>query len=118
VKGGATAYHGGRVAEDQVARHYADRGLIIAARRWRGQSGEIDLILRDGHALVFVEVKRAETLALAAERLRPRQIARIAAAASEYLACAPAGQDTDMRFDLALVDGQGRIEVIANAFSP
>lgn len=115
---GATSYHAGRVAEDQVAAHYLRRGLTVAASRWRGSAGEIDLILRDGAVVVFVEVKRAATLTDAAWRLGPAQISRICGAASEFVAGEPGGQDTEMRFDLALVDGQGAIEVIENAFGP
>ncbi len=44
-------------------------------------------------------------------------MARIYASASVFLAGEPAGQDTPSRFDVALVDGQGRIEIIENAFA-
>ena len=113
---GAVSYHAGRVAEDQVAAQYQARGLTIAARRWRGSAGEIDLILRDGPVLIFVEVKKAETLEDAAWRLGPTQIGRICGAASEFVAGEPHGQDTEMRFDLARVAGQGALRIIENAF--
>lgn len=105
----------GRAAEDAVAAHFLRAGARVVARRWRGRSGEIDLVLREGAAHVFVEVKRAAGHAAAAARLGPRQAARIMAAALEYLADDPRGQDAEMRFDVALVDGIGRIEVLANA---
>lgn len=113
---GATSYHAGLAAEDGVARAYLDRGGLCAARRWRCAAGEIDLIIREGARVVFVEVKLAETLAEAAHRLGAPQIARIRMAASVFVAGEPAGQDTEMRFDLALVDGQGRIEIMPDAF--
>lgn len=106
----------GRAAEDAVARHYAGLGYAVAARRWRGRGGEIDLILRRGGALVFVEVKASRDAARAAERLGARQIGRICAAAAEYLAGEPAGLDTDCRFDVALMGAGGRIDVLENAF--
>lgn len=112
---GAVSYHSGLAAEAQVEARYLADGLALAARRWRGAAGEIDLIFRQEATVVFVEVKRAETLATAAERLGPRQMARIQTTAAEFLAGEPAGQDSDVRFDVALVDGQGRIEIIANA---
>jgi len=99
-----------------VARHYADQGLTLRDRRWRGAAGEIDLIAQDGEDLVIVEVKHARTFERAAERLLHRQITRICAAASEYLGSMPLGQRTSVRFDLALVDGQGDVSVIENAF--
>lgn len=106
------------MAEQQVESAYLRAGLTVAARRWRGAAGEIDLILRDGAELVFVEVKRADTHGIAAERVSGRQAQRILAAATEYVATEPAGQDSEMRFDVALVDGQGRIEIIRNALGP
>ncbi|MBK5933640.1 putative endonuclease [Rhodovulum imhoffii] len=110
-----TGYHAGLAAEGIAARHYAALGLSVLAHRWRGKSGEIDLILRDGAGLVFVEVKHSTSFAWAASRLSPRQTRRICAAASEFLATRPRGQLTECRFDVALVDGQGRVEVIENA---
>lgn len=114
---GAVSHHAGLAAEDLVARRYAGLGLPIVARRWRCGSGEIDLILRDGEGLVFVEVKCSRTHALAAEHLTPRQISRILAAATEFVANEPLGLMTEMRFDVALVDGTGRIEVLENALA-
>ena len=113
---GAVGYHAGLAAEAQVARHYQRSGKPIAAERWRGQGGEIDLVARDGEAFVFVEVKKSKTHKRAAERLSARQMRRIYATASEYLGHTPRGQLSEVRFDVALVDAVGRIEVIENAF--
>jgi putative endonuclease len=44
-------------------------------------------------------------------------MARIYAAAAEFLAGEPNGALTPARFDVALVDGFGRIEVLENAFA-
>ncbi len=114
---GAVGYHGGAAAEESVERHYTRSGYEIAARRWRSEAGEIDLIARKDGTLVFVEVKRARDLARAAERLGVRQIGRILRAAELYLGGEPGGTDTPARVDVALVDGTGRIEVIENAFA-
>jgi putative endonuclease len=107
----------GRAAEISVARHYERSGRAVAAARWRSAAGEIDLIVRDGAEVVFIEVKQSRTHAEAAEHLSARQQARIHASASMFLAGEPAGQATLVRFDVALVDGQGRIEIIENAFA-
>lgn len=112
----AAAYHSGESAEYQVAADYERRGYAIAARRWRGQSGEIDLIVRDATGLIFVEVKKSRDFARAAERLSSRQMGRIYAAAEEFLAGEPKGQLTETRFDVALVDGTGQLQIIENAF--
>lgn len=112
--GGAVSYHAGLAAEDAVAADYARRGHVEIARRWRGPGGEIDLILRWGETVVFVEVKKARDFARAASRLGPRQLARIWASAEAFLGTQPGGQLTEARVDLALVDAVGRVQVIEN----
>jgi putative endonuclease len=111
---GARSYHAGLAAEELVASHYARRGHATAMRRWRGPGGEIDLIARNGEGVIFVEVKHASSHAQAAERLSRRQMDRIHASASAYLGRLPKGELTEARFDVALVDGVGRIEIIEN----
>jgi len=54
---------------------------------------------------------------MAAEHLTERQMARIYGAASEFIGNEPAGQLTPCRIDVALVDGQGRIEILENAYA-
>ncbi|GAA6174105.1 YraN family protein [Sulfitobacter pacificus] len=110
------AYHAGLAAELRIAQDYERRGFAIARRRWRGACGEIDLILRDGNGLIFVEVKKSRNLARAAESLSPRQMQRIYASAEEFLGTEPLGSLTDVRFDVALVNGRGDLQIIENAF--
>ncbi len=109
--------HGGLAAEDQVVQHYARRGILVAVRRWRGTRGEIDLIARHGDEVIFIEVKSSRTHAEAMSHLSAAQIARICEAATEFLAGEPKGQLTDIRIDVALVDGRGLIEIVENAFA-
>ncbi|MGJ8621154.1 MAG: YraN family protein [Yoonia sp.] len=111
-----TNYHAGFAAEDIVAQDYVRRNHGIAARRWRGTAGEIDLIARDGDQVVFIEVKKSRDFATAATRLGRRQMDRICASAMEFLAGEPKGQLTDVRFDLAMVNSVGALRVIENAF--
>lgn len=114
---GLTGYYAGLEAERSVARHYLREGYLFAAHRFRSERGEIDLIMRNARGVVFIEVKQSRTHARAAERVSPRQIERICMTASSFLSGEPEGQDTPARFDVALVDGQGRIEVLENAFA-
>lgn len=109
-------YHAAVSAENSVERDYERRGFSVAGRRWRGPGGEIDLIARRGDVLVFVEVKKSNSFARAAERLSRRQMDRICASAAAYLEHEPAGQLTDVRFDVALVDGNGDLQIVENAF--
>ena len=108
-------YHAGFAAEQSVKYYYEKCGLVLGAERWRGKRGEIDLIFRDGATIVFVEVKKSKTHARAAELLRPDQMRRILNTATEFVASEPNGQNTDMRFDVALVDASGAIEIMENA---
>ena len=113
---GAQAHYGGVAAEDIVAQDYDRRGRPVAYRRWRAGSGEIDLIAREGAQVIFIEVKKSRTFDQAAASLGRRQMDRLCAAASEFIAGEPRGQLTEIRFDLALVDGQGAVRIIENAF--
>lgn len=113
---GRTAYSAGCLAEESVARLYCRQGHELVAERWRGRAGEIDLILRRGDEYIFVEVKKSSSHDRAAERIGGRQIARICNAALEFCGRLPTGLMTAMRFDAALVDQLGRVEIRENAF--
>lgn len=114
---GLANYLAGHSAEAAVARHYEARGIRICARNWRGSAGEIDIIGRRGEEVIFVEVKHSRTHDLAASHVSPAQIGRIFTTVDEFLAGEPRGLLTDVRIDLALVDGRGVIEVMENAFA-
>ena len=113
---GQMAYQAGLAAEHRIALDYERRGFSVARRRWRGRSGEIDLIVRDGNGLVFVEVKQSRDFARAAESLSARQMNRIYTSAEEFLDQEPQGSLTAVRFDVALIDGTGDMQIIENAF--
>ena len=113
---GQTAYHSGAAAELSVSRKYQDLGYHIAHNRWRGKAGEIDLIFRKGDTVIFVEVKKSRDFDRAACRVGAPQIRRIVNSACEFLAGEASGQLTDSRFDVALVDQAGGIQIIENAF--
>ncbi|PSL22195.1 YraN family protein [Shimia abyssi] len=108
-------YHAGCAAEDCVARAYEGHGMTVAHRRWRGRSGELDLVLRRDDQVVFVEVKKSKSFAQAAERIRPAQMQRILSAGEEFIGTEPLGLLTDTRFDVALVNDAGQVEIIENA---
>ena len=116
---GQRAYWAGVAAEAAVERTYLARGAQLLQRRWRGKAGEIDLIFSDPlsgeGALIFTEVKAARTHSSAAHALRPAQARRLCLAGQEFAAGRPTGQLTPMRFDLAMVDGQGQVALVQNA---
>lgn len=53
----------GAYGEEVAARHLRARGMVVLERNWRCDEGEIDLVLRDGPALVVCEVKTRTSLA-------------------------------------------------------
>ena len=113
---GAMAYQAGASAEMRISSDYERRGFPVVQQRWRGKRGEIDLIAQDGDGLVFIEVKQSKTFDRAAARLTAAQMRRIYASAEEYLGRMPRGSLTEVRFDVALVNGQGETRIIENAF--
>jgi putative endonuclease len=112
---GRRAYLAGQSAEKMVLRDYLQRGYELAAQRWRGGGAEIDLIFHDGNGCVFVEVKQSASFDRAINALRPAQVQRLMQAATVFVAGELKGQLTDMRFDVALVNGRGEIQIIENA---
>ena len=110
------AFHAGVAAEGIVARDYEYRGFGIVCNRWRGKGGEIDLVAQDGDGLIFIEVKQSRDFEGAAASLSARQMRRIYSCADEFLGTQPRGNFTEVRFDVALVNGHGETQIIENAF--
>ena len=108
----------GEDAENLAAVYLQQAGLELVARNYRCRFGEIDLIARDGNALVFVEVRMrsSDRFGGAAASITAAKRAKLLRAARHYLAGvarAPA-----CRFDALLVDGNdGAIEWLKNAFT-
>ncbi len=112
---GKTSYFAGKAAEEQVARLYCDHGHRLLSRRWRGRAGEVDLILEKDGELVFVEVKKSKSFGAALQHLTKHQIQRLLKSAEDCLGYFPRLSLTPMRFDVALVDATGRIDIVPNA---
>lgn len=102
----ATRQRLGARAEQLAAERLTAEGWEILARNERTRYGEIDIVARDRHALVFVEVKAGrqgaaagpERPALAVGHQKQRRIRRLAAA---YLAGRPPlPRFAEIRFDV------------------
>jgi putative endonuclease len=78
----------GTAGEQLARRHLEQRGYRFVAANWRRPYGELDLIMRDGDVLVFVEVKTrsSERLVTAEESLTPAQARRLLRGAQYFLA--------------------------------
>jgi putative endonuclease len=97
------AFRTGISAESRAAALLVAKGFRILARRWRSPVGEIDIVARRRHLLVFMEVKARHSLDEAAESVTERQRQRIIAAAEAWIATYPDPSIRDMRFDAMLV---------------
>ena len=105
----------GADAEERAARHLQAQGLKLLARNWRCRCGEIDLIMRDGAALVFVEVRARGRgdYGGAAESITAAKQARLRRTAEAYLTqCRHRGA---CRFDAVLIDAE-RLTWLRGAF--
>ncbi len=94
----------GAAAEALAARYLAQQGLVILAHNWRTRRGEIDLIAREGHTIVFVEVRLRQHRGFggAAASITATKRARLISAAEQYLATL--GTLPACRFDAVLLD--------------
>jgi putative endonuclease len=95
----------GAAGERLARRHLEQQGYRFVTANWRCPSGEIDLIMRTGDTLVFVEVKtrHGERFGAAEEAVSPAQAARLMRAAESYLMSRPDLADTFWRIDLVAV---------------
>lgn len=74
----------GRDGERAAERFLKRKGMRVLRRNYHAPSGEIDLIVRDGDTLVFVEVK-ARRQGVPAEAVTPEKERRITLAALHFL---------------------------------
>lgn len=104
---------------EQIAVSYLRRQhLVLIAQNYRCRFGEIDLIMRDGSTLVFIEVRmRAnEMYGGAAASITPAKQAKLLRTARHYLS--EINSEPSCRFDALLLSGANgqEIEWIRNAF--
>ena len=109
---GRSSHLFGLAAEASVCRHYQAAGYALIACRKRCPEGEIDILMRQGRQLVAIEVKSSRTHDQALSHAQPSQLHRVARACERCMYEMAGDGIDDMRLDLALVDGQGRIEVM------
>jgi putative endonuclease len=111
----------GRRGERRAAWFYRLRGYSIAGRNVRLRSGEIDLIVRRGRVLAFVEVKTRQSLTAgegfeAVDRAKQLQLVRLT---EDYLARHP--HRGDVRYDVLSLYWTGMRFVVTcfrDAFQP
>ena len=96
----------GRDWEQVALRHLKRQGLAFIEANFTCKGGEIDLIMRDGDALVFVEVRQraGNTHGGAAASITPAKLRRLARAAQVYLLRFP--KTPACRIDVVAIDGE------------
>ncbi len=111
----------GMLFERRAEQFLRRQGLKLLRRNFNCRFGEIDLIMRDGETLCFVEVKyrRSRAFGGAAWSLPPHKQRRVVAAAALYLQ-SRRGEAPPARFDALLIqqqpDGSETFDWIKNAF--
>lgn len=108
----------GTAAETRAAQYLEAQGLQLVAQQVRMRTGELDLVMRDGSAWVFVEVKARRSQSFggglaAVTRSKQHKVRRTA---EGYLQRQQASQHP-CRFDVVEVNlGTDDITWIRNAF--
>ncbi|MDF3036563.1 MAG: archaeal Holliday junction resolvase-like protein [Paucimonas sp.] len=106
----------GDAGEDAALAYLQKQGLVLVERNFRCKGGEIDLVMREGTVLVFVEVRlRADAnYGGAAASVTYSKQRRILVAAQTYLQrCSHA---SSCRIDVVALDG-AELSWIKNAVS-
>ncbi|MCZ0208303.1 YraN family protein [Streptomyces achromogenes] len=93
----------GKYGEDLAARRLAEAGMTILERNWRGgRAGEIDIVARDGDALVVCEVKtrRGGAYEHPMAAVTPEKAARLRALAERWIQAHGGAPPGGVRIDL------------------
>ena len=104
----------GVLGENLAADYLTTRGHTILARNYRKNTGEIDIIARDGEYLVFIEVKTRTNLLFGQpyEAVTLRKQAQISRVALGYITINKLHNQA-MRFDVisVLIQANGKTEI-------
>jgi putative endonuclease len=104
-------------SETRAAWWYRFRGYrVLAANAWFG-GYELDLVVRRGRSLVFVEVKSkaGRRFGDPLEMVTPVKVERVRRAAQAWVIAHPDVRGLAWRFDVA-AERAGRMEVVQDAF--
>ena len=104
--------------EERARRFLEAKGYAFLAANWRCAAGELDLVMRDGDEVVFVEVKlrRGEAMGRAEEAVSSAKGRRLLASGEWFLADRPDLGDAIWRIDLVAItlDPSGAVERVTH----
>ena len=113
-------YHNGKLAEYIALFYLLFHGYFPVAKNYitgKGtHAGEVDLIVRKGKTLVFVEVKERRSFEKAAYAISEQQKQRIVRGAEVFLAKHKRYDAFDIRFDAILVEYPFKVRHLRNAW--
>ena len=108
----------GSDAEQAAVSYLQRQHLVLVAQNYRCRFGEIDLIMRDGTTLVFIEVRQRanDRFGGAAASITAAKQTKLLRTALHYLS--GLNSEPSCRFDALLLSGNNgqEIEWIKNAF--
>ena len=96
----------GDAAEERALHYLQQQGLLLVQRSFLCKGGELDLIMRDGQSLVFVEVRQRADARFggAIASVTSSKQRRLIHAAQVYLQSLPS--TPACRFDLVAIEGE------------
>ena len=110
----------GAKAEKVACRYLQKQGLRLIVRNFRMPVGEIDLIMQDNDALVFIEVRyrRRKDYGSALESVTRAKQTKLIKTALLYLQRHQHWQNSPMRFDVVGLDDDNSVvgQWVKNAF--
>ena len=99
----ATGHQKGLQAESFAKFYLRLKGYRILAERFKTPVGEIDLIVKRGRQLVFIEVKLRKTVSAAAEAVHTKNQSRVRRSAELYLQKHMEYTGYELRFDAVVL---------------
>ncbi|HEX5353982.1 MAG TPA: YraN family protein [Rhodanobacteraceae bacterium] len=96
--------------EQRALEHLERAGLKLVERNWRGRFGELDLVMRDGDMLAFVEVRyrRHAGFGGSAASVGAAKREKLIRTARAFLQLHPRLASLPCRFDVVAFDGDAR----------
>ena len=101
-------------AEGRVAEHLQTQGWTVLARNWRGGGGELDVVVRCGTVVRFVEVKQRAVAD--ADPVSPAQVRRLRSAARAWMMAQPVEDWHEACFWLVEVDAHDTLQWTLDPF--